>query len=783
MREFFNSFQKLEFQKIKQYLQRYALSEIGKEHIENLTPSSDIDIIAFRLALVTEMKRLLEEDDALPLEAVHDIRINLQRTSIANYFLSSEELNKVAMLLQTSRLVRTFFSKRNQQYPRLSKSVEEIYQSKVLEYNIHQAIDEEGRVKDSASKELAAIRRKINDRNVSLRKKLESVMQSVSGKEWIQEEIITTREGRMVIPVKVEHKNHIPGFIHSASASGATVFIEPMETLEINNEIRTLQFEEKREVESILKGLTTQIGEDRDKISSNIRVLGELDFIQAKAKYSIDILGNEPRISLKQELKLLGAYHPILLKRVGKSNVIPLDIEIDDTANTIVITGPNAGGKSVAMKTVGLLTVLAQAGCHIPASSESIIRICTDIFVDIGDDQSIENDLSSFSSHLEKLKIIMKHANSSSLILIDEIGSGTDPLEGSSLAAAFLENITTIGSINIVTTHHGNLKTFAFEHRGMENGAMEFDAGTLKPTYRFRKGIPGSSYAIEMAERMSLPPEIIHRAMELKGSDAIKLERLIIDLERKTQDINENLEKVSVEKNKLDELIKLYESKLTSLQKEIKMVKAQAADEAKSLIEKSNTLIENAIKEIRESSAKKEVVRKVKEEIHDLNDQIDIMRKDFDEPEDKFIEFTVGDRVKIKSSQAIGKIQEKLGGNQFLLIIGEMKVKVHLNDLQLTDQEIVKVRTDYIENAAGKEYHTEIDLRGMYGEEAIAAVDKFLDDAMLAGLHRVDIIHGKGTGALRKKISEHLKTLSSVKSFRLGEWNEGGGGVTVVELV
>jgi len=782
MREFFNSFQKLEFQKIKQYLQRYALSEIGKEHIDNLTPSSDIDIIASRLALVTEMKRLLEEDDALPLETVHDIRINLQRTSIANYFLSSEELNKVAMLLQTSRLVRTFFSKRNQQYPLLSQSVEEIYQSKVLEYNIHQAIDEEGRVKDSASKELAAIRRKINDRNVSLRKKLESVMQSVSGKEWIQEEIITTREGRMVIPVKVEHKNHIPGFIHSASASGATVFIEPMETLEINNEIRTLQFEEKREVESILKGLTTQIGEDREKISSNIRVLGELDFIQAKAKYSIDIFGNEPRISLKQELKLYGAYHPILLKRVGRSNVIPLDIEIDETANTIVITGPNAGGKSVAMKTIGLLTVLAQAGCHIPASSESIVRICTDIFVDIGDDQSIENDLSSFSSHLEKLKIILKHANSSSLILIDEIGSGTDPLEGSSLAAAFLENITTIGSINIVTTHHGNLKTFAFEHRGMENGAMEFDAGTLKPTYRFRKGIPGSSYAIEMAERMSLPPEIIHRAMELKGSDAIKLERLIIDLESRTQHLNETLERVSNEKFKLDELIKLYESKLSSLQKEIKTVKAQAADEAQLIIEKSNTLIENAIKEIREASAKKEVVRKVKEDIHVLNEQINIIKKDFEESDNKFIEFNVGDRVRIKSSQATGTIQEKLGGDQFLLIIGEMKVKVHLNDLQLTDQEIVKVRTDYIENAVGKEYHNEIDLRGMYGEEAVAAVDKFLDDAMLAGLHRVDIIHGKGTGALRKRISEHLKTLSIVKSFRLGEWNEGGGGVTVVEL-
>ncbi|HMD14790.1 MAG TPA: endonuclease MutS2, partial [Bacteroidota bacterium] len=310
-----------------------------------------------------------------------------------------------------------------------------------------------------------------------------------------------------------------------------------METLEINNEIRTLQFEEKREVESILKDLTIQIGEDRDKISTNIRVLGELEFIQAKAKYSIDIVGNEPRLSLKQEMKLYNAYHPILLKRVGRNNVVPLDIEIDSTANTIVITGPNAGGKSVAMKTIGLLTVLAQAGCHIPASSESIVRICTDIFVDIGDDQSIEDDLSSFSSHLEKLKIILKHANHSSLILIDEIGSGTDPLEGSSLAAAFLENITSIGSINVVTTHHGNLKTFAFEHSGMENGAMEFDAGTLKPTYHFRKGVPGSSYAIEMAERISLPSDIIHRAMELKGSDAIKLERLILDLERKTQEL------------------------------------------------------------------------------------------------------------------------------------------------------------------------------------------------------------------------------------------------------
>ena len=317
MREFFNSFQKLEFQKIKQYLQRYALSDLGKEHIENLIPSSDIDRITSQLALVSEMKHLLEEDDALPLDSIHDIRISLQRTSITNFFLSSEELYKTAILLQTSRLVRTFFSKRNQQYPLLSNSVDEIYVSKILEYNIHQAIDEEGKVKDSASKELAAIRQRINDRNISLRKKLESVMKSVSGKEWIQEEIITTREGRMVIPVKVEHKNHIPGFIHSASASGATVFIEPMETLEINNEIRTLQFEEKREVESILKNLTAQISEDREQISTNVRILGEIDFIQAKAKYSIDILGNEPSVKLKERVEVTRFISSHFTEKIG----------------------------------------------------------------------------------------------------------------------------------------------------------------------------------------------------------------------------------------------------------------------------------------------------------------------------------------------------------------------------------------------------------------------------------------------------------------------------------
>jgi len=782
MRDFLNAYQKLEFDKVKKYIQRYTISDIGREHVDKLIPSSSPEEVNANLANVSEMKLLLESDDPLPLENIFDIRTSLHRATIEDYILSAAELNRIVLVLKTSKALSVYFARRAQAYPLLSARVKLIRMQNIIEYNIRRAIDEDGKIKDSASKELASIRRQMSEKRGMLKKGLESMLKAVAGKEWVQDEIITTRDGRMVIPVKVEHKNRVPGFIHSSSASGATVFIEPTETLELNNDICTLQFQEQREIDKILKELTEQVRGAKAEILQNLQILAEIDFIHAKAKYSIEILGSAPALKLQGSFQLKKAYHPILLQKHSRKETVPLDIEFTDQFNTLVITGPNAGGKSVAMKTVGLLLIMAQAGCHIPASSESEIRIFSEIFVDMGDEQSIEDDLSSFSSHLKNLNLILENARNTSLILIDEIGSGTDPLEGSSLAASVLECLTTIGALNIVTTHHGTLKTFAYENSRIQNGAMEFDQATLRPTYRFRAGIPGSSYAIEMAERMNMPAAIIKRSRELKGSSANKLENLIVDLEKQSQDLKKKLDIVNEEKGRLDGLNLIYQNRVKTLEKELKEIKLKAINEAKFIVEKANAIVEKSVREIKENAADKQVIKKAKEELKTAVREFNTMKEEISAPPE-MVEFQVGEHVALKESNTLGEITSIAGENHYMVLVGGLRVRIKRQDLEHAPSANVKrpVSSSTIQ-VQSSQVKREIDLRGMYGDEAINAVDKFLDDAILAGLHRIDIIHGKGTGALRKKITEHLKTNSTVKSFRLGEWNEGGSGVTIVEL-
>src|ERR1041384_270336 len=492
MQEFLHSFSKLELDKVRQRIQNYTLSPLGREHVERLLPSGDPGEIRLLLSFVSEMKRLLETDDYPPLENLLDIRTSLGHATIEDYVLPAEQLHSIALVLVTSEKIRTYFTRRREIYPLLWESVSAIQPDKVLEYNISRAMDDEGKVRDSASKALATIRGQIVERKGSLRKNLESILKSISEKDWAQEEIITTRDGRMVIPVKTEHKHRLPGFIHSSSSSGATVFIEPTVTLELNNEIRTLEFEERREIEKILKGLTEQVRGSRDLLRTNIHSLGELDFIQAKAKYSIEILGVEPRVQKEGRHRLVDAYHPVMLLRHKRHEIVPLTLEFGQDMQTLIITGPNSGGKTVALKTVGLLSLLVQSGCHIPASPETEMRLFDEVFAEIGDEQSIENDLSSFSSHLANLKEILDNADESSLVLIDEICSNTDPSEGASLGAAVIEELTERGCLSVVTTHHGSLKAFAAENRRIKNGAMEFDQVTLRPSYKFHDGIPGS---------------------------------------------------------------------------------------------------------------------------------------------------------------------------------------------------------------------------------------------------------------------------------------------------
>lgn len=782
MREFLQSFQKLEFDKIKQHISRYAISVIGRELIYKLFPSSDIEEIRTNLELVTEIKNLIETGDPLPIEIIPDVRVPLQRSTIEDFILSGTDLHQISQLIRLSRFLNQYFTKRKSLYPLLASKFSNLYKENIVEYNINRAIDDDGNVKSSASKELSTIRQQIANKNQTIKQSLEKILKSIHEKEWTQEDIITTRDGRLVIPVKVEHKNKLPGFIHSVSASGATVFIEPIQTLELNNEIRSLYVQEEIEIKRILKELTLQVREIREILLESLNKIGELDFLQAKGKYSIEVIGSEPRVFSNGTIKLIQGYHPLLLLRHKRDEVVPLSLTIPPDLKTIIITGPNAGGKSVAMKTIAILTILAQAGCHIPASPETEIRVFNSIFVDIGDEQSIENDLSSFSSHLRNMKIITENADENSLVLIDEIGSGTDPIEGASLASAIIEHLSEVGSLNIVTTHHGALKTLGLNNPRIQNAAMEFNLKTLQPTYKLRVGIPGSSYAIEMANRMSLPKHIIEKSLSIKGTVSTKLENLLIELENKAQELRSKLEEINADKIKLNQLNQIYESKITSLEKEVKDIKVKALHEAKNIVNQANRIIEKTVKEIKESSAGREVVRKAKQEVQLLKEDFNKSINEISAPPEIFT-YKIGDSVRLKDTKSIGKIINILDDKHYLISAGDLKIKVKSTEIEPAQSEVIKTTSrGSVQVEFNTSVQSSIDLRGMYGNEAIEALDKFIDNAILNNLHRIDVIHGKGTGALRKKIEEYLKNQKNIKSFRLGEWNEGGTGVTVVEL-
>jgi len=450
-----------------------------------------------------------------------------------------------------------------------------------------------------------------------------------------------------------------------------------------------------------------------------------------------------------------------------------------DAVRTLVITGPNAGGKSVAMKCVGLLSLCAQSGLHIPVAPESELGVFESIFVDIGDEQSIEDDLSTYSSHLLRMRDVVVGANPHSLVLLDEIGAGTDPAEGGALAASILTELTQRGAMTIATTHHGMLKAFAHETPHVSNASMEFDQETLKPTYRFRFGVPGSSYALELAKRLGLPAAVVARAREFVGDEKIKLENLLIELERQTQEYRSQIRDVSDERDRLDSLVKVYEQKTRDLREELKVIRKQAVEEAKNIVQGAQALIERSVKEIRESSAEKKTVQIARENIKVFQKKIQDLT--VTEELTPVATLAVGDIVRVNDSSQEGELVE-LKPPVATVLFGNAKMKVRLETLVK-----VKGRKESTgESVAGALYtpegRTEIDLRGMLGDEAIPHVERFLDDALVSGLHRVDIIHGKGTGALRKRISEFLKTYPHIKSFRLGEWNEGGAGVTVVEL-
>ncbi|MBN2357029.1 endonuclease MutS2 [candidate division KSB1 bacterium] len=778
----------LEFDRIRERLTQCAASPLGAQLAVEIAPINDLAQLRRNMQQTTEMRDLLDYDQSVPMDGIHDLRPLYARIRIAGGFLSPEELVAVQQTLTAARLLKDYLYSRKQKIPALMLTAESLQPLEAVEKEIRHCIDDKNfSVKDHASAELAALRKGIARAQNQARSRMETMVRALGGQGLLQENIITVRDGRLVLIVKEEYKRQVRGLVHDQSASGSSLFIEPLEAVEDNNRIRELLVQEDREIQRILIKLTDSVRTSLSILELNIDILAQLDLIYARAVFSRLLSAYPPELPQERIIEIAGGRHPLLLLRMGEKQVVPLDLNFGESFRTLIISGPNAGGKTVALKTIGLLTLMARCGLHIPAQPHSKIGAIDKIFASIGDQQSIDNDLSTFSSHLDSLKQIAAKSDADSLVLIDEIGAGTDPEEGSALAMALLETLTAKGCLSVVTTHQSALKAFAFRTEGVANGSMEFDVKTLNPTYHFRIGIPGSSYAFEIAHRMGLPKRLIERARKLVGSQKDRLEGLILELEEKIQRYQQVFRDASIKESEYRGLMKLYQERYDALKREEKQIKRRAADEAEEMLQQANAAVENAIREIREKNAQRQVIREAKEALAKQRQRVAQEKEATAEEKVERVgdeAIVAGDFVSWEKFHGSGQVLSKVDGQgRVLLQMGGVKIKAPVAELIKTThqppQQKGGVRID-VDSAS--DYKNEIDLRGQRAEEALQQVERFLDEALLAGFSEVRIIHGKGTGRLRNSITQYLRRHPRVIDSRLGNWNEGEAGVTVVAL-
>lgn len=773
---------KLEFPKVLDLISRYAITESGRNKVLNLLPVNNPDYIKNEGELVNEAKELINTVGYPPIEYLSEIFTVISETRIDGAVISGIKLLEILKLAKTSRLLRQFVFQESRENSLLKQKASGLFADKLFENRIEKIITEQGEIKENASTELARLRKEINNKKSELVKSINRIIKSLKEEDIVREDYLTLRDGRMVIPVKVEHKRHLRGFIHSESSTGQTVYIEPEETLDLNNDIISTSFAEKREIERILKELTKVIGQSAGQLKVSLEALAEIDSIFARAKYSLEIIGEFPGIENSKPLYLSEARHPLLLKKLGRQNTVPLSFELNDI-NAVVITGPNAGGKTVVLKTIGLLNLMLQAGIHVPVNSESNFHIFDNILIDIGDQQSIEDDLSTFSSHLKNLTHIINSSDSKTLILLDEIGTGTEPAEGSALAASILDELQKKGSLVFATTHHGSLKVFAFNQKRMQNAAMEFDHSNLFPTYRFHLGIPGSSYAFEIAKRSGISESILDNAKKNIDDDKYSLERFLSELEEKSNKLNKKLNELEIENTRLKGLSALYKKSYEKIENEKKEILKKVKVESDLYLDNVNKQIEKVIKEIREKEASKEVIREAKKIIQDVKEENKNAFNFLNDKTNDNRQYKVGDTVAIKNSSTVGKIveinKEKV---QATILVGSIKMKVKLSEL-IEAAESKSVQKEKFNNFPITEIDYRLDIRGERPEEAEYKVIRFIDEAYQASLDRVEILHGKGTGALKKTVWDILKHHDKIKNYYFAAIEFGGDGITIVELI
>lgn len=779
-----NSVDKLGFTEVKELIKAHCLSEMGRQMVDKIQVMNNYDQIRKFLNQANEFKIILENDAPLPIHHFFDIKSLANKVKIEGAFLTEEEFYQVQASLNTVFAVIGYFNEREGQYPNLEALFEHLPIEKNILKKIDLVIDQKGKIRNNASRDLTDITSGIAKAEQDARKKIDQIFKNASSSGWTADGSLTVRDGRLCIPLLAENKRKLKGFIHDESASGQTVYMEPEEVFTLNNLIRDLEFERRREIVKILTALTTELRPYGPLLLSYHGLLTKLDFVRAKALFAIDIEGNMPEVVNEAKLSLANARHPLLLLNFKKEakTVVPLNVRIDEGTRIIVVSGPNAGGKSVCMKTVGLLQMMVQAGLLISAAEESVAGVFSQLFVDIGDDQSIESDLSTYSAHLSKMKTFVEQANGKTLILIDEFGTGTDPQFGGPIAEAVLESLNHKKVRGMVTTHYSNLKIFASHTEGIENASMLFNNVEMKPLYMLEVGKPGSSYAFEIAQKIGLPQNVLNLAKNKVSAGQKKVDALLVDLEREKKEIFDTKIKLERQQRQVNALLAENEKLKSYLEENKKGLIKDAKEQAKNIILNANKLVENTISEIKSNNADKEKTRVLRESL-----SIELQKNTVKPVPVKLIaadeELKPGDWVKLTDSETTGQVIELIKDN-VVIAIGDLRtVAKRKRVIKVSKSAVPKeIRKSYSQTNDMASFSPEIDVRGMRTEDALSNIERLFDRAVMMGFGNLKIIHGKGDGILRKMIRQYLKKYEQVDRMEDEHLDRGGDGITYVYL-
>ncbi len=782
----------LEFPKVRDIVAGRTLSPYGKSRVEQLRPMFDRHAIELALRQSSQMRDIIRFEEAMPLSRVEDISELISKSRLDGFHLEPKEILKAKLFLDVVIDLYSYGKddERREKFPDVVDILSRFHAKRDISKAIGKAIDSSGDVLSSASSTLARIRRELGDIEVRLKQHLEKILSARRKHAGWQDDVITVRDGRYVIPVLSGEFRQDSGIVHDKSQSGATLYVEPSSAIPINNKLRQLQQDERLEIDRILRELTAMLGDAADDIAADCETFGLLDCVHAKATFAIKIEASSPAISDKCMLRLVDARHPLLIyaaKSIG--TVVPLTASLDSNNQGILVTGPNTGGKTVAIKTIGLLVLMAMSGMEIPADHKSTVGIYRKIYADIGDEQSLELSLSTFSSHIRNIIAAINDADDDTLALFDEIGAGTDPKEGAALAEVIILTLLERGCHIIATTHYSQLKTLPLEHPELINASLEFDRINLEPTFRLKIGHPGASYAIEIARRLGLPQDMAEQAATILGTGERSLDQLIEKLDHDLDSVQQRKRDLDDRLSKAHELENRYLSKQTELEKREQELSREYIEKLENQLRDGKQEINRLVKELRESRASKDTVKESHRVLETQAEHVRQMRHKStpkNAPDGRVLK--KGDIVWIEKFGAEGEVVEMIGKKKAKVAIGSAFMTV--DTIDLVRKRAAADRTpphrrgvSGVHAAAARgEFKPEISLRGMTVDEALEKLAKFLDDAVLAGVGQVYVIHGKGTGTLRRNLSAYLKSHPAVESIRIGDWNEGGHGVTIARL-